>query len=221
MKSKIIYTETNWRKDPNLIPMQITYKRYRQSDWGTDMSGEYVYCGRHSVKRLEVVVAVPARPHWQGGMTEPYFYTLKRWEFHRDSKNNTEYQSRLQIAKNWISRFRTLTEAKDYWPLCYALEGEKRTWYDRHFCPELSIRNEKPTCCIRPFASGYSGSSHGARPIPEDRKCDLFKWSESSIPRGVPVDPINGFDLFDFYRCARKTELKYLYVENIKQDMQS
>lgn len=219
MKSKIVYTETNWRKDPNLIPMQVTYKRFRQSDWSTDLSGEYVYCGKHSVKRFEVVVEVPAHSHWQGGMTEPYFYTLKRWEFHHENKDNKQYHARLQVAKNWISKFRTLTNTKDYWPFCYSLEGKEHRWYDNHFCPMLRLKAE-PACNITPFNCGYGGGGKG-RPIPTDRKCDLFKWSESSIPKDdKPIDPVNGFSFFDFYRCARKTELKYLYVENEKQEVQ-
>lgn len=211
---KIIYTETDWRKEADFVPMLVTYHRFRKSDWSTDMSGEAVYCGSHQVKRFEVVVEVLAKPVWWNEMSKPYYHTLKRWEFHHDHKNNKQYQARFQVARNWIEKFRSLMREKDYWPLCYALEGEFRRWYDSHFCPELSIREVMPMCMIKPFPSGYGGGFPG-RPIPEDRRCDLFKWGESSIPRGVLVDPVSGFDLFDFYRCARKEDLKYIWREHV------
>jgi hypothetical protein len=195
---KIVYEEQYLLHKEQDIPMRIVWSISREGDWSTDISGEAVYCGWH-YKQQFIIETVEG--HYLRGFAYNVGYSRGK------GKN---YQFRFDLAKNWLYKFRRLNETKDYHPMCHNLNDERS--YPRLICPKVSFHDpDQPAKCdIKPNPWGYFGS-RGIRDLPRNRKCDVGMNTAKLM--GNVIDKDSGFTMYDYWRCAQKTELKYIQKE--------
>ncbi len=158
--------------------LQIIERKYTQATGYHDLSGEWVTTGRERVHLFEVLT--------KSGEV------LKIIRNHRFP--NVDNRTSFTQAKNFLYAYARFAYEKEYHPRCNQMRS--KTDFPKLPCPMISIHQDKVLCQIRPFTGGYMGSSDGARPLPDEMKCDL---KYSSVPM---VDVYAGLTLQDLLDCA-------------------
>lgn len=177
------------------IGMSIEWWVRRQGVWSTDMSGESSCIG-HEYTHEFIVRA-------QSGEE------LKSFVYRSTKRGKgPNFAERLRIAMNWLYKFRRLNITTDYHPLCYGMNAA----YPESNCPFVSIKGDMAQCRIQPSQYGFSMNFNGQRPLPVDRRCDVGLGTARQIGDHV-LDHASGFTLYDYWRCAKRTDAHLIYGE--------
>jgi hypothetical protein len=144
--------------------LRIVYERYRKGEYSTTLEGDYEYCGSHPEYSLTVKTMAGR--------------TLRHWTFRPNHRDRSVFREHLRMVEGWAYQYHRLAnhniptrhDGQPWQIRCDDLTGD----YPKTICPYVVLRNHK--CEIQQWEFGLASSGDGARPLPEDLKCDLVKW---------------------------------------------
>lgn len=194
---RIVYTETLHNSG-----LRILYRKWREPHFGTSYpDGEYEYQGSTQHKALIVQTQSGRDLHCLE------LFTLVGRTQDGYTRMRTHYGTRLQEAITWLHRCLYLAQHPTP-PQCHNL-GNDQPNRNHSICPYLAIEPDQETlgCMIQPLPYGYTGSSHGIRPLPDHKLCDL-RWTALNYTLGNRDS--HAFSLEEYWRCATGEMLQWI-----------